>query len=204
MSFSARSSRMPGCTFLVWSLNNISFDGLRIRTGSCLAYDLDSHFGNILCALQPVWISVLSFSLHSHSHLHWDQRPEFGEGFAGLRLPNFYLTTGTSGSNEILLSAWLRPNLFIFWALLALTTSLGTLPGSVWSFCHMLVNNIQSFIWTWSTCLGKVVPSVTTSCLWEHSWGSGCPCAGGWEPLLIWVGWFQLRVFDPPQANPQN
>lgn len=64
---------------------------------------------------------------------------------------------------------------FIFWVLLALTTSLRTLLGSVWSFCHMLVNNIQGFTWIWSTCLGKVVPSVTTSCMWEHSWGQAVP-----------------------------
>lgn len=70
------------------------------------------------------------------------------------------------------------PIFFIFWALLALT-SLGTLPGSVWLFCHMLVNNIHGFIWIWSTCLCKVVPSVTTSCLWECSWGQAVPVQEG-------------------------
>lgn len=120
---------------------------------------------------------MLSFSLSRHSHLHWEQRPEFGESFAGLSVPNFYLATGTSGSNEILLNAWLKPNLFISWALLALTTSLGTLPGSVWSFCHMLVNNIQGFTFE---------SDPHASAKWFHLWQAPVSVSDpqGWAVLM--------------------
>lgn len=59
------------------------------------------------------------------------------------------------------------PIFFISWALLALTPSLGTLPGSAWSLCHMLLNNTQGFIWTWSTSSTKQFH------LWQPpAWGS--------------------------------
>lgn len=169
---------MAGCTFSDRSLKRSSFRG-SVHNLVVLWYTVQI----LVMPCVPARTRVLSFSLNSHSHLHWDQQPEFGEGFLGWRVPNFYLTTQTSGSNETLLNAWLRPNLFISWALLALTTSLGTLPRSVWSFRHMLVNNIQGFIWTWSTCLSKVIPSVTTSCICERSLGTGSPCIQGCKPL---------------------
>lgn len=117
---------------------------------------------------------MLNFSLNSHLHLHWDQWPGFGECFLEWRVLNFYLTTWTSGSNESLLNAWLKPNLFISRALLALAPSLGTLPGPVWSFCHMLVNNIQ----------GLFEPDPHASAKWFHLWQPPASARAPWGQAI--------------------
>jgi len=180
LNLGAYSSREAGCTLSDGSLNNISF---RRSEHSLLVLWYTVQILDLVTSCVPARAHMLNFSLNSHLHLHWDQQLGFGECFLGWRVPNSYLTTRTSGSNEILLNAWLKPNLFISWALLALAPSLGTLPGPVWSFCHMLVNNIQGLFEPDPHAFGKVIPSVTTSCICKSSLGTGNLCIWGCKLL---------------------
>lgn len=111
---------------------------------------------------------LLSFSFNACKCLQWNWWSEFGECFLWNKKTSLYPPVWTS--------AWLRHNLFISWALLALTISLETLLGSATLFCHTLVHTIHGCVWVRSTCLCKVIPSVKMS-------------------VVMCLPWYTCRVF---------
>lgn len=74
----AFSSRVASCILSDGSLKNINFRSSErnLLVLLCVVQILD-----LVMSCVPVSAHMLSFSLNSHLHLHWDQQPGFGECF---------------------------------------------------------------------------------------------------------------------------
>lgn len=150
LNLGAYSSREAGCTLSDGSLNNISF---RRSEHSLLVLWYTVQIPDLVTSCVPARAHMLNFSLNSHLHLHWDQQLGFGECFLGWRVPNSYLTTRTSGSNEILLNVWLKTQSFYFLGIVSSSSITRNLAGTSVIVLSHAGQQHPGFIWTWSTCL---------------------------------------------------